>query len=332
MRGPSRRWGKRSRSLGRKRQHAEAGGILAAALAAIGAGRDLKRDRGGRTRLHGAQRDGDRRRHGDVQRRLAARLDHPDVRDRAPRRCSTRRRRSTPASCSTVRRGSRSTPANCDALWYYIPGSGQSKVTESELTFAVDGGSPPPPDGPVVLIVFENRPYSQIAGHAPYLNGLAAQGQLFTHDIAIVHPSLPNYMTFTAGSTLGCTTDYHLHAEHAPGGEPVPPARDRRDLAGTRSPSTCRPTVGLNDSGSVPNKYIAHHNPVVYFTNVHAACLTKSKPYSQIDPVGAPAVHVHLARERAQHARRHGRAGRRLGGGEHPAARGCRGRGHRHVR
>ena len=28
------------------------------------------------------------------------------------------------------------TPANCDALWYYIPGAGQPRVTEGELTFA----------------------------------------------------------------------------------------------------------------------------------------------------------------------------------------------------
>ncbi len=121
------------------------------------------------------------------------------------------------------------TPADCDALWFYIPGPGQPKVTESELTFVADGGTPPP-DAPLVLIVFENRPFSQIAGHAPYLNGLAAQGQLFTHDVAIVHPSLPNYMAFSAGSTLGCSTDYHLFAQHAHGGEHLPPARGRRDL------------------------------------------------------------------------------------------------------
>ena len=179
------------------------------------------------------------------------------------------------------------TPANCDALWYYIPGAGQPRVTEGELTFAVDGGGSPPPDAPVVLIVFENRPFSQIAGHAPYLNGLAAQGQLFTHDVAIVHPSLPNYLAFTAGATLGCTTDYNC----TPNTRPEENLYHQLEVAGIswnafaeHMPTNCR----LSDAGTVPNKYIAHHNPVVYFTNVHAACLLKSKPYSQIDPSALP--------------------------------------------
>ena len=147
--------------------------------------------------------------------------------------------------------------------------------------------APPPPDAPVVLIVFENRPFSQIAGHAPYLNGLAAQGQLFTHDVAIVHPSLPNYLAFTAGATLGCTTDYNC----TPNTRPEENLYHQLEVAGIswnafaeHMPTNCR----LSDAGTVPNKYIAHHNPVVYFTNVHAACLLKSKPYSQIDPAALP--------------------------------------------
>ena len=145
----------------------------------------------------------------------------------------------------------------------------------------------PPPDAPIVLIVFENRPFSQIAGHAPYLNGLAAQGRLFTHDVAIVHPSLPNYMAFSAGSTLGCSTD-SICSPNTLSAENI---YHQLEVAGIswnafaeHMPTNC----GLNDSGSVPNKYIAHHNPVVYFTNVHAACLLKSKPYSQIDPAALP--------------------------------------------
>ena len=178
------------------------------------------------------------------------------------------------------------TPANCDALWFYVPGPGQPRVTEGELTFVADGGAPPP-DAPVVLIVFENRPFSQIAGHAPYLNALAAQGRLFTHDVAVVHPSLPNYMAFSAGSTLGCSTDSIC----SPNTLTAENLYHQLEVAGIswnafaeHMPTNC----GLSDSGSVPNKYIAHHNPVVYFTDVHAACLTKSKPYSQIDPEALP--------------------------------------------
>ena len=105
--------------------------------------------------------------------------------------------------------------------------------------------------------------------------------------MAIVHPSLPNYIAFSAGSTLGCSTDTIC----SPNTLTAENIYHQLEVAGIswnafaeHMPTNC----GLNDSGSVPNRYIAHHNPVVYFTNVHAACLTKSKPYSQIDPAALP--------------------------------------------
>ena len=62
---------------------------------------------------------------------------------------------------------------------------------------------------PVVLILMENHSYGQIAGNAsaPYLNGFAHRGTLFTNMNAVSHPSLPNYLAITSGSTLGCTSD-----------------------------------------------------------------------------------------------------------------------------
>jgi hypothetical protein len=62
---------------------------------------------------------------------------------------------------------------------------------------------------PVVLILMENHSYGQIAGSssAPYLNRFARRGTLFTNMSAVSHPSLPNYLALTSGSTLGCTSD-----------------------------------------------------------------------------------------------------------------------------
>ncbi len=62
---------------------------------------------------------------------------------------------------------------------------------------------------PVVLILMENHSYPQIAGSssAPYLNAFAHRGTLFTDMNAVSHPSLPNYLAITSGSTLGCTSD-----------------------------------------------------------------------------------------------------------------------------
>jgi len=55
----------------------------------------------------------------------------------------------------------------------------------------------------------ENRSYSQ-AMAMPYVSGLAAQYALATNYRAVTHPSLPNYLALTAGSTFGIKDDgYH---------------------------------------------------------------------------------------------------------------------------
>ncbi len=61
----------------------------------------------------------------------------------------------------------------------------------------------------VVVVMFENHPYSSIIGssQAPYLNALAREGALFTRSYAVTHPSEPNYLALFSGSTHGVTSD-----------------------------------------------------------------------------------------------------------------------------
>ncbi|MEV8631479.1 alkaline phosphatase family protein [Streptosporangium sp. NPDC051023] len=82
---------------------------------------------------------------------------------------------------------------------------------------AVSGGIAAPPaqaavvprPDHVVLVMFENKGYSQINGSssAPYLNSLASQGAKFTQSFAVTHPSQPNYIALFSGSTQGVTDD-----------------------------------------------------------------------------------------------------------------------------
>jgi phospholipase C len=67
----------------------------------------------------------------------------------------------------------------------------------------------PPDFSHVVIIVMENKEYSQVIGssQAPYINGLAAKYALATRFYGVSHPSLPNYLALTAGSTFGRTSD-----------------------------------------------------------------------------------------------------------------------------
>ena len=53
--------------------------------------------------------------------------------------------------------------------------------------------------------MLENKEDNEIMGRpaAPYLNALARQSAVAANYYAITHPSLPNYLALTGGSTLG---------------------------------------------------------------------------------------------------------------------------------
>jgi Phosphoesterase family len=61
----------------------------------------------------------------------------------------------------------------------------------------------------VVVIVMENEEAGAVPGasDAPYLNALARRYAVATNSYAIRHPSLPNYLALTSGSTHGITSD-----------------------------------------------------------------------------------------------------------------------------
>ena len=67
------------------------------------------------------------------------------------------------------------------------------------------GGAP----AHVSVIVMENQEYGDIIGSrsAPYINSLAHRYGLATAMYAITHPSLPNYLALTGGSTFGIGSD-----------------------------------------------------------------------------------------------------------------------------
>jgi len=119
----------------------------------------------------------------------------------------------------------------------------------------------------VVWVVFENKAYDSIIGSAsaPYINSLAQQCGLATNFFAETHPSLPNYIAMTSGSTQGIIDD------NPPALHPltVPSifsqlGSDWRALDESM-PSNCLPTdLGL---------YAVRHNPAAYYTNIDCATL-----------------------------------------------------------
>src|SRR5581483_4630362 len=71
---------------------------------------------------------------------------------------------------------------------------------------ARSAGGPPPH---IAVIVMENEEYGDIVGSrsAPYITSLGRRYALATRMYAIAHPSLPNYLALTGGSTFGIDSD-----------------------------------------------------------------------------------------------------------------------------
>ena len=117
----------------------------------------------------------------------------------------------------------------------------------------------------VVWIMLENVGYSVVgSASAPYFNELSNSCGLATNYDAIAHPSLPNYIALTSGSTQGITNDGE------PFTHPLKVASIFSELGNNwRSivesmPVSCdRVTSG---------EYAARHNPAVYFSNLGASC------------------------------------------------------------
>ncbi|MEU9040144.1 MULTISPECIES: alkaline phosphatase family protein [unclassified Kitasatospora] len=87
--------------------------------------------------------------------------------------------------------------------------SAPSATSAPSTTSAPGAAAVPRPDH-VVVVVEENRSYSDVIGRtaeAPFINQLAGQGASFTGSFAVTHPSQPNYLALFSGSVQGVTDD-----------------------------------------------------------------------------------------------------------------------------
>ncbi|HYX85992.1 MAG TPA: alkaline phosphatase family protein [Gaiellales bacterium] len=134
----------------------------------------------------------------------------------------------------------------------------------------------------VVWIVMENKRYDHIIGSpdAPYINSLAKQCGLATNFYAEAHPSLPNYIAMTSGSTQGITDD------KTPAAHPlaVPSIFSQLGSQGWRAlEEGMTANCWLSDSGS----YVVHHNPAAYYTTIRSDCQNQDIPLASKPDVSA---------------------------------------------
>jgi hypothetical protein len=130
----------------------------------------------------------------------------------------------------------------------------------------------------VVWIVMENRDLDQIDGspEAPYLNSLGHQCGLAINYSAISHPSLPNYIALTSGSTQGIHDDTgHLLS--------VP---SLFELLGPHWRSL-EESMPANCDHSSSGEYAVKHNPAPFYTPIASECVAQDVPLTNPPDISA---------------------------------------------
>jgi hypothetical protein len=129
-------------------------------------------------------------------------------------------------------------------------------------------------------IVMENHEYGSVIGRpdAPYVNNLAATYGLATNYFAASHPSLPNYLALTAGSTFGvasdCTTCYVNTTNIA----------DQVESSGRSWKAYMEDMPTPCYMGASAGNYAMKHNPFMYYTDIRdnaARCAAHVVPFAQ---------------------------------------------------
>jgi hypothetical protein len=136
----------------------------------------------------------------------------------------------------------------------------------------------------VLWIAMENRSYNGVIGNkaaAPYLNGtLVARGGSATNMHSESHPSLPNYIAMTTGSTQGIADDNDPKVHRLTSGsifsQVDPSWRAYQEVM----PAPCRQTNGTFANGT---KYVVRHNPAAYLVAAPigapgASCAANDEP------------------------------------------------------
>jgi phosphatidylinositol-3-phosphatase len=132
----------------------------------------------------------------------------------------------------------------------------------------------------VFVIVMENHEYNSVVGNpaAPYTNGLINSYGLATNYYAASHPSLPNYLALTAGSTFGiasdCTTCFVSATNIA----------DQVEGSGRSWKAYLEDMPVPCYMGAASGNYAMKHNPFMYYNDIRnnpARCAAHVAPFTQ---------------------------------------------------
>jgi phosphatidylinositol-3-phosphatase len=124
------------------------------------------------------------------------------------------------------------------------------------------------PPAHIVVIVMENKEYDSIIGSsdAPYMNELARRNVLLTKAYAVSHPSLPNYLALTGGSTFGITSDC---TDCNVQGKNIVDGLESHGISWKAyMESMPTPCYTSSSAGTAPNEYVKKHDPFMYYNDI----------------------------------------------------------------
>ncbi|HEY2141894.1 MAG TPA: alkaline phosphatase family protein [Solirubrobacteraceae bacterium] len=116
----------------------------------------------------------------------------------------------------------------------------------------------------VIVLVMENKEESDIIGSpdSPYANRLAREYGLAAQSYAITHPSLPNYLALTSGSTQGVSSDCtDCHTAGTNIVDQLEAAHISWKAYMENQPNPC--FTGAGSGG-----YAKKHNPFIYYDDI----------------------------------------------------------------
>ncbi len=138
----------------------------------------------------------------------------------------------------------------------------------------------------VLVVVEENHSFPQMRRDMPFLARVSSQYGYATHWTALSHPSLPNYLGMTAGTTFDIHDDRPPAAHTDDIGSALSvfdQAIDAGKSAGTYAesmPENCF-LDDFPDPSVRRSTYAVRHNPWTYFTAHRSTCLDQDRDLSR---------------------------------------------------
>jgi acid phosphatase len=129
----------------------------------------------------------------------------------------------------------------------------------------------------LLVFVVENHSLDQMREAMPYTAALGKEFAVATNYQAVTHPSLPNYLAMTGGSTFGVTDDdppsSHTTDQQSVFGQALSVGKTAKVYA-EGMPGNC----ATENSG----QYVVKHNPWAYYLSERSSCVQFDVPVTEL--------------------------------------------------